>query len=404
MGFVRTATAVAASAAIHAQSVRGPRAPRAAHRDAALGLVITGEFGSLGDQALVAGAEEELERGGHTWNLLAPGPAAPWAAVTERPTYSETGRLALGGTVWRPRHLAEAAPGGIIMIGADSMDGAYGVRGVSVRISALNLAARAGGVASLVNFSMRETVPPGIARLIRSLDPRVRLVARDRLSASRLRKTAPGREVDSAPDVAILLRPLVSQQVRDFLALVRRRNENQLPVAALVPNRHLAGLAGGRAGDDVAYFRACARVLLDAGYFVILLAHDVRPRPGDPHLIARVESSLADRNVLAVLPRSAPEAKAVLATTELVVSARMHAAVASLSSGVPTIGLDYLDKFCGQFEWYGMERYVTRWTDAFSDDSLASLVHTARDTGAALRRELAGGVAAALAVPRNWLP
>ncbi|GAA4378980.1 hypothetical protein GCM10023152_26020 [Agromyces bauzanensis] len=54
----------------------------------------------------------------------------------------------------------------------------------------------------------------------------------------------------------------------------------------------------------------------------------------------------------------AREAKGVISRAVLLISARMHACVAALSSAVPTVGISYLGKFEGQFEWFDVPRVV----------------------------------------------
>src|SRR5699024_4312208 len=101
-------------------------------------------------------------------------------------------------------------------------------------------------------------------------------------------------------------------------------------------------------------------VLEEAGYDVVVLAHDIRARQGDPALAREVAERLS-RTARAEVPSSAREAKAILGVVDLHVTSRMHAGVASLSQGVPTIGLDYVDKFRGQFSWYGAGEAVVDW-------------------------------------------
>lgn len=88
---------------------------------------------------------------------------------------------------------------------------------------------------------------------------------------------------------------------------------------------------------------------------VEVVVHDVRDSVGDVALGRRIVEALAEVGVDATLtvPATAAEAKAAIAAADHCVSARMHACVAALSSGVPTVGIGYVGKFSGQFDWYG---------------------------------------------------
>lgn len=100
----------------------------------------------------------------------------------------------------------------------------------------------------------------------------------------------------------------------------------------------------------------------------MVLAHDIRESPGDPRLAKDVVAALAQQGVTATahIPQSALEAKQKISATQLCVSARMHACVAALSTGVPCVGIEYLNKFSGQFAWYGRAGAVVEETEAMN--------------------------------------
>ena len=141
--------------------------------------------------------------------------------------------------------------------------------------------------------------------------------------------------------------------------------------AALTVNNHLGVNFSSR--DMVSYFTRLGKLLLDAGHDVMVLAHDVRPEQNDPELARMVASSLGGE-VIAATPSDAREAKAMLAPMSLHLTSRMHAGVASLSQAIPTIGLDYVDKFRGQFSWYGAGNHVVTWNAPDVLDQAAEMI------------------------------
>lgn len=79
----------------------------------------------------------------------------------------------------------------------------------------------------------------------------------------------------------------------------------------------------------------------------------------------------------------------MIATTDLLVTGRMHAAVAALSQGVPCIGLDYVDKFAGQFDWWNarvdaVPRDLLKRTDILADRVVGRLQETTNEPRSAL--------------------
>lgn len=52
----------------------------------------------------------------------------------------------------------------------------------------------------------------------------------------------------------------------------------------------------------------------------------------------------------------------------------MHACVAALSSGVPTVGIGYVGKFSGQFAWYGDLGAVVEYRPDLTAEEIVVLV------------------------------
>ncbi|WP_460791216.1 polysaccharide pyruvyl transferase family protein [Microbacterium lacusdiani] len=341
--------------------------------------------GSLGDEAMVVATRQAAALQGWDVSLLTPGSASGWADAGLADVRAMDDDAVGAGFLVRRRALDGA--GAAVVLGADAMDAAYGARGVSARIDFLNQAARAGIPARLVNFSIREGVPAVVARLLRRLEPDVGIWVRDEASRGRAEDIF-GRRVGAVPDIAFSLMPDDA----------RRSSPGTI---ALVVNGHL-GLFGLGAAERVHdYFLALGSGLLERADRVLVVAHDLRPTPGDPALAERIAGELGER-ASAVSPVSAASAKGLLGGVDLCVTARMHAAVAALSSGVPTVGLDYLDKFRGQFEWYGQGDAVTPANgDAGEALAVAQRVWAERDARRAAITAASGRLRS-IGVP--WMP
>ena len=314
-------------------------------------VVLPASHGSFGDEAmgLVAASSLQhlLEEAGVDAgvDLVVPGDAAPWRRLVP----ADVGVIPLSdltvgrGTVPTATTVRELASGPLVVIGADTLAGDYELALLATRVRMLNVAAAAGHPAAMVNFSLPTTVHPAAARILQSLDLEVVVRARDRLSAQRATEIL-GRTVPCTPDIAALLPPTP-------------RHERSTAPVVFVPNAHLGGMYGVGTEHLVTLWRDLGLRMREQGDDrpVEVVVHDVRDSVGDVALGRRVVDALVEAGVDATLtvPTTAAEAKAAIAAADHCVSARMHACVAALSSGVPTVGIGYVGKFSGQFDWYG---------------------------------------------------
>jgi glycosyltransferase involved in cell wall biosynthesis len=335
-----------------ARSGAGPAAGPAAG-PGRVRVVLPAAHGSFGDEAMGLVAASSLQRlleetgAGTGVDLVVPGDAEPWRRlVPDGVDVLPLGRVTTGrGTVPTATTVRELANGPLVVIGADTLAGDYELALLATRVRMLNVAVAAGHPAALVNFSLPTTVRPAAARVLRRLSPSVVVRARDHLSARRAAEIL-GRDVPCTPDIAALLQPDLSA----------RNTAAQAPVV-LVPNAHLGGMYGVGTDHLVALWRDLACRMRERGDDrpVEVVVHDLRDSVGDVGLGRRVVEALAEAGVEATLtvPDTAAGAKAAIAAAAYCVSARMHACVAALSSGVPTVGIGYVGKFSGQFDWYG---------------------------------------------------
>ena len=122
------------------------------------------------------------------------------------------------------------------------------------------------------------------------------------------------------------------------------------------------------------------RILLESDANVILVPH-VITRPGhfehDPDACAAVARALGridpDRVAVAPAANDPGEAKWIIARTDWFCGTRMHAAIAALSSGVPSAAIAYSSKTLGVFETCDLGRHVADLRLLNSDDVIERL-------------------------------
>ncbi|MCU1473163.1 polysaccharide pyruvyl transferase family protein [Amnibacterium sp.] len=315
---------------------RGP-ARSAAPAEGRVNVLMPAGEGSLGDEALIFGTSELAARARRTasfW-LLGAAPSLLDRGLDEVRDSHTIVRMALSRLNAHGRSRAQGAD--LIVVGADTISGDYEHRFLAARVEALNHASAAGRSAKLVNCSETRAPSTLSVRLLGGLRDDVEVWARDRDSQERLLALL-DRPVALAPDVGCLVTPRGSG---------RFRPPSDGPFAVFVPNAHFSAHLGLDEGELIGAWRDVIRALPMP---VVVLPHDVRGFPGDVDLARRLT---AVSGAALHVPTDVHDAKDVLARASLVVSARMHACVGALSSGTPTVGLEYLEKFRGQFAWYG---------------------------------------------------
>jgi len=359
-------------------------------------VVLTAPFGSMGDQALAAGSLRLTELRGRSGTVLVPGDTASWVdvgigSVESLDDWHE-------GKLWRLSHHARRRlqSEDLFVVGADTIDGRYDHRPIALRVRALNECAARGNTAALVNFSVSRNPSRASLSLLKRLDTRVELWARDEASRDRAAQQL-GRSVHLAPDVGLLMEPLRSERVIEFESTRARE-----PVAVIVPNAHLATEFGVSA-ERLRTFWTDLTVALSDDFEVVVMPHDTRAVPDDvgfSESISREAGERLGKEVFCFVPASSREAKGLVSTARVCVAARMHACVGALSVGTPTVGIDYLEKFVGQFAWYGNLGSVIPFESALDVERAMSTIRATLDRSSSGSEPAPEHVNAA---PLRWL-
>jgi polysaccharide pyruvyl transferase WcaK-like protein len=177
------------------------------------------------------------------------------------------------------------------------------------------------------------------------------------------------RRVRYAPDVAFLVPPAS--------AAGGPISTRTLPPAWITVGVNVSGLLwnGGytranQFGLKADYRRVVHRVLggflADARVRVLLVPHVVTSWAGGVEndeeacrtIRAELPGELRERTEVVCGLRSAGGAKHVIGSCDFFIGSRMHACIAALSQGIPTVGVAYSDKFQGVFESLGVGNCV----------------------------------------------
>jgi colanic acid/amylovoran biosynthesis protein len=382
---------------------------RSTGRKAAV-LLPVGDAGSLGDEAMLHALAGRLaEQGFDELSILEDGNATaarrPTPTAVERVRTIDIGDY-LRTTTHSPLRRIHTVLCGVLdverlyVIGADMMDGFYSP---SLSRNALSLAltaAEAGWDVRFVGFSWNRNPDPECTRLLARLVRLAKVRCRDPLSYERL-NGAIGGGVEETMDIAFLLRPdetgRVVGQFRTWADGERRLGRT---IVGLNLSSQLLGRGGLPADPDAFadFFVAAVRGAV-ATPSLLLLPHDLRGEPSDRHLAERFLNRLPTgwRDHVTIIPAdtTAAAVKGIVPATDVVLSGRMHLAIACLGQSVPVCCLTYQDKFDGLFQYLGLGEYVVPPVDCVGPEVVADKlrkVHRAAAAVATRIRERIGQV------------
>jgi polysaccharide pyruvyl transferase WcaK-like protein len=315
-------------------------------------------IGSMGDLAMLTGLMQSLLAsnprarftlvGTHTHQILIPqvgsvDVVSAWEGRSGSIVFDELLR----------RHEAMFA------LGADVLDGKYGAALVCRLAGYCSHAAQIGLPTTILGFSFSESPRRPAVLALSGLNPRVRVNVRDARSLDRvLRRT--GVQATLSADIAFLLQPVPCNGEEVHAWIQKMRQEGRTLVGVNL-NSHAFAVPLAQLGPDV-FIEGVRQQLHEVGVqnrlAFVLIPHDFKTRSGDVQLLTRLEQALLSGGFPQVIytEQHAPASiKALVGSLDLVLTGRMHLAIAALGMGTPTLCIAYQDKFEGLFEHFGLD-------------------------------------------------
>ncbi|MBD3221637.1 hypothetical protein GF314_10380 [bacterium] len=324
--------------------------------------------GSLGDEAMLMASGQVMRRRGlERLTILSYGQGEPWPAVGEFDDVVSLGNR-YSQDFWSTcEDLLElcASATHLLIQGADVMDGYYSPNECVRRTTYARIAAAAGLDTTIGGFSFNDRPHPRSVRSLAAVPETARLIARDPVSWRRLTNRLT-RKIHAGADMAFLLEPPAEHpllsQLDPWLRDQRAAGRTLLGV-----NANYLVAAGHREADVGtqlvrAYIEGLAPLVLGAERVsLVLVPHDYRQMAGrwdDTCLLREIANGLPPEAAPHVrLIDERPDAavvKALVGRLEMIVSGRMHLAIAALDQGVPAAGVTYQGKFEGLYEHFGI--------------------------------------------------
>lgn len=307
--------------------------------------------GSLGDQAMLDAATTHVAEtlGGKPIVMLhAPTLRSNAQVLSGASAAGKIGAIARGVT--RSSH--------VVYVGADVLDGVYHAQSSLNRLRVLWLAHRLGRRTRIMGSSWSRTPAPSVANFLKNASW-LEVFARDAVSQRRLEALLE-RDVRLVADLGFLLKEAAtspsSQAAVDWARAAKASG-------ATVLGANLSGHTVAKLpGRDIAPFIAVLSKWLetDPARRVLVLPHDTRKGyVGDLKVCGDLATALSERfGERVYLPEQnleAWEAKAIAAEVDLVLTGRMHLAIASLGVGTPPLCVVYQGKFEGLMQHFDQD-------------------------------------------------
>ena len=326
--------------------------------------------GSLGDEAMVVASVEYLRKQGiNQIGLVAYHPRQQYSVTVEESInlrdYFIFGSaqsfikkfIQFGYRVSRyERHYC---------LGADLMDGYYSDYATFKKVKLIELAAKAGLETAILGFSFNEKPTSTAVKVLRGLPSHTRLCARDPISQERL-DTHLNRPIQLVADLAFLLHPAQDSdkvsQVHEWIS--EQRKQDRIIVGINANNLLVKDSENSTPQFLIQAYVNHLQALFSENSKIsfLLISHDFRKLKGmlnDDNLAQEILQALPSEmqpySFRMPNPYTSSEVKAVVKELDIVLSGRMHLAIACLGQAVPIVCVTYQGKFEGLFKHFELE-------------------------------------------------
>jgi polysaccharide pyruvyl transferase WcaK-like protein len=252
-----------------------------------------------------------------------------------------------------------------LCLGADMLDGYYKEKTSLTRIQRTLIAAKTGAKSCILGFSFNENPKPSIIKALNALPPEIRLCARDPVSHGRLVSYL-NRPVDLVADLAFLLSPAehsdIACQTLNWIDIQKQQGRLIVGLNANYQMVKHLGLVDSQKVIEFYVQTISSLFQKEQKTSFVLVSHDFRNASGQPsdlefssQIWEKLSPEIKPYCFKVPDPCQAAEIKAMVKTLDVMISGRMHLAIACLGQGVPTACLTYQGKFEGLFKHFGID-------------------------------------------------
>lgn len=246
----------------------------------------------------------------------------------------------------------------MFVMGADILDGHYGSALVQRIVDYCNHSAKLGIPATLLGFSFNSHPRRPAVHALARLHPGVTVNVRDEPSLNRFERIV-GIPATLCTDSAFLMPPAAESDPDAEAWISAMRDAGRHPVGVNL-NAHALAPALAQTSTSELIARLARQLLLAADMnklAFLLIPHDFKPTSGDALMLRALENQLQEIGFPHVRYTSIDQPdkiKRITGLLDLVITGRMHLAIAALGSGTPILSITYQDKFEGLYQHFGL--------------------------------------------------
>ncbi|MBW4560983.1 MAG: polysaccharide pyruvyl transferase family protein [Mojavia pulchra JT2-VF2] len=250
-------------------------------------------------------------------------------------------------------------------IGADVMDGYYSEKDTLQRLKFVSMANAMGVKAAVVSFSFNDKPIPNVIQSLQELPSDIRLCSRDLISYQRLIHHLK-RPVELGADLAFLLNPDMDTEIVESISqwVCQQRANNRI-VVGINANYKLIDELEVKTLDQLIKTFVDTLIGLyskNEKLSFLLIPHDFRnigEKNSDVFLAEAIlevlPSEIRTHCTKVPTPCSAREIKAICRNLDIVLSGRMHLAIACLGQETPAACITYQGKFEGLYKHFELD-------------------------------------------------
>ena len=267
----------------------------------------------------------------------------------------------------------------VYCFGTDVLDGHYSDN-VSLQILELvSLSVKTGAAAAILGFSFNDRPTPKSVRALQDLSTEVKLYSRDSISQQRLMHHL-RRPVELVADLAFLLHPVDDSKVVSGVSqwINEQRTNGRTVIGVNANSMHVSNLKEESIECLIGvYVDALFELFGKQQFSFVLIPHDFYSGSGivsDDELAEAILKALPAKIqsycIKVPAPCRAKEIKSICKNLDIVLTSRMHLAIACLGQGTPVACVTYQGKFEGLFRHFELDSTTIEPEQAFQPGKL----------------------------------